>query len=156
MDKDKTIFGIDISKNTFDVMDSNGKHSQFENNLEGFPKFLKLLNSSSHGVMKGTGYYHYQLAHYLAGNKILVSVENPLSIKRFIQMKLSRIKTDKSDAKIIFKLCPNPAIEQNLCWLSGILFKIYFFWNRKPCFFINFKFPNTFLNFPLFHSKLCL
>jgi len=29
------------------------------------------------------------------------SVENPLSVKRFIQMKLSKIKTDKSDSKLI-------------------------------------------------------
>ena len=101
MSKDKIIFGIDISKNTFDVMDSNGKHSQFENNQKGFPKFLKLLNTNSHCVMEATGYYHYQLAHYLVEHKILVSVENPLSIKRFIQMKLLRIKTDKSDSKMI-------------------------------------------------------
>lgn len=101
MSKDKTIFGIDISKNTFDVMDSNLKHSQFENNHKGFVKFLKLLDLNSHCVMEATGYYHYQLAHYLVENNILTSVENPLSIKRFIQMKLSRIKTDKSDAKMI-------------------------------------------------------
>lgn len=101
MDKSKTIFGIDISKNTFDVMDSNGKHNQFENNNKGFVAFLKLLNTDSHCVMEATGYYHYQLAHFLVGHKIVVSVENPLSIKRFIQMKLSRIKTDKSDAKMI-------------------------------------------------------
>jgi transposase len=101
MSKDKTIFGIDISKATFDVVDSEGKHAQFENNQKGFSKFLKLLNHDSHCVMEATGYYHYQLAHYLVEHKILVSVENPLSIKRFIQMKLSRIKTDKSDAKMI-------------------------------------------------------
>jgi transposase len=101
MNKVKTIFGIDISKNTFDVMDCSGKHNQFENNQIGFVKFLKLLDSDSHCVMEATGYYHYQLAHYLVENKIMVSVENPLSIKRFIQMKLSRIKTDKSDAKMI-------------------------------------------------------
>jgi len=101
MNKVKTIFGIDISKATFDVMDCSGKHSQFENNLTGFVKFLKLLNADSHCVMEATGYYHYQLAHYLVEHKIMVSVENPLSIKRFIQMKLSRIKTDKSDAKMI-------------------------------------------------------
>jgi transposase len=101
MNKVKTIFGIDISKNTFDVMDCSGKHNQFENNQPGFVKFLKLLDSDSHCVMEATGYYHYQLAHYLVENKIMVSVENPLSIKRFIQMKLSRIKTDKSDAKMI-------------------------------------------------------
>ena len=101
MNKDKTIFGIDISKNTFDVMDSNSKHNQFENNTKGFVQFLKLLNTDSHCVMEATGYYHYQLAHFLVENNILTSVENPLSIKRFIQMKLSRIKTDKSDAKMI-------------------------------------------------------
>lgn len=38
---------------------------------------------------------------FLVDNLIQVSVENPLSIKRFIQMKLSRVKTDKSDAKMI-------------------------------------------------------
>jgi transposase len=101
MSKDKTIFGIDISKNTFDVMDSNGNYAQFENNSKGFPEFLKLLSIDCHCVMEATGYYHYQLAHFLVDNKILVTVENPLSIKRFIQMKLSRIKTDKSDAKMI-------------------------------------------------------
>lgn len=101
MNKIKTIFGIDISKNTFDVMDSNAKHYQFENNQKGFVQLFKLLDANSHCVMEATGYYHYQLAHYLVENKILVSVENPLSIKRFIQMKLSRIKTDKSDAKMI-------------------------------------------------------
>jgi transposase len=31
----------------------------------------------------------------------MVSVENPLSVKRFIQIKLSKIKTDKSDSKLI-------------------------------------------------------
>ncbi len=82
-------------------MDSNLKHSQFENNQNGFVKFLKLLDFNSHCVMEATGYYHYQLAHYLLEHKIMVSVENPLSIKRFVQMKLSRIKTDKSDAKMI-------------------------------------------------------
>ena len=51
--------------------------------------------------MEATGYYHYQLAYYLVEKSILVSVENPLSVKRFIQMKLSKIKTDKSDSKMI-------------------------------------------------------
>lgn len=51
--------------------------------------------------MEATGYYHYQLAYYLIENSIKTSVENPLSVKRFIQMKLSKIKTDKSDSKLI-------------------------------------------------------
>jgi len=101
MDKNKKIFGIDISKDTFDVMDCSGNYYQFDNNTKGFVKFLKLLSNDCHCVMEATGYYHYQLAYFLVDNLIQVSVENPLSIKRFIQMKLSRVKTDKSDAKMI-------------------------------------------------------
>jgi transposase len=51
--------------------------------------------------MEATGYCHYRLAQYLHKNGILVSVVNPLSVKRFIQMKLVKVKTDKSDAKAI-------------------------------------------------------
>jgi transposase len=101
MDKDTTYFGIDISKDVFDVTDSNGDYGQFENNRKGFKIFLKQLNKFSHCVMEATGYYHYQLAYFLQEKVIKVSVENPLSVKRFIQMKLSKIKTDKSDSKLI-------------------------------------------------------
>ena len=51
--------------------------------------------------MESTACYHYQLALYLFKIGIQVSVMNPLVIKRFIQMKLNQIKTDKSDAKMI-------------------------------------------------------
>ena len=51
--------------------------------------------------MGATGYYHYQLVYYLLEAGIKVSVENPLVVKQFIQMKLSKIKTDKSDSKLI-------------------------------------------------------
>ena len=101
MTKDTIYFGIDISKDVFDVTNSKECYYQFENNHKGFRKFLKLLDNTSHCVMEATGYYHYQLAYYLQENQIKVSVENPLSVKRFIQMKLSKIKTDKSDSKLI-------------------------------------------------------
>ena len=51
--------------------------------------------------MEATGYYHYQLAYHLLESGIKVSVENPLSVKRFIQMGLSKVKTDKSDSRLI-------------------------------------------------------
>ena len=107
MNKDTLFFGIDISKDVFDVMDSNENFHQFKNNTIGFKKFLKLLDKNSHCVMESTGYYHYQLAYFLVENNIVVSVENPLAIKRFIQMKLSKIKTDKSDAKMICSYAQN-------------------------------------------------
>jgi len=101
MIKDIKYFGIDISHLVFDVTDSEGNYYQFQNNVTGFKKFLKLLGSSSHCVMEATGYYHYQLAYFLLESGIKLSVENPLAVKRFIQMKLSKIKTDKSDSKLI-------------------------------------------------------
>ncbi|WP_218598762.1 IS110 family transposase [Polaribacter sp. NJDZ03] len=101
MNKDIKYFGLDISHLVFDVTDSFGNYYQFKNSILGFKKFVKLLDINSHCVMEATGYYHYQLAYYLEEQGIKVSVENPLSVKRFIQMKLSKIKTDKSDSRLI-------------------------------------------------------
>ncbi|EDM42841.1 IS110 family transposase [unidentified eubacterium SCB49] len=101
MNKDIKYFGIDISHLVFDVTDSEGNYYQFKNTISGFKKLVKLLDVNSHCVMEATGYYHYQLAYYLLESGIKVSVENPLAVKRFIQMKLSKIKTDKSDSKLI-------------------------------------------------------
>jgi transposase len=101
MNKFIKYFGIDISHLVFDVTDSDGNYYQFKNSLIGFKKLMKLLDFNSHCVMEATGYYHYQLAYYLQENSVVLSVENPLSVKRFIQMKLSKIKTEKSDSKLI-------------------------------------------------------
>ena len=101
MHKYNEIFGVDISKDVFDIMNSKGDYDQFSNDLNGFKKFTKKLTKQTLVVMEATGYYHYCLAQYLYQQGYLVSVVNPLSVKRFIQMKLSKIKTDKSDAKAI-------------------------------------------------------
>jgi len=101
MNKDIKYYGIDISKDVFDVCDSDGVSFQYANNPKGFKHFVKILSANCHCVMEATGYYHYQLAYYLLESSVKVSVENPLSVKRFIQMKLSKVKTDKSDAKMI-------------------------------------------------------
>jgi transposase len=101
MNKYKEIFGVDISKDVFDVYGSISGHNQFENDTKGFQLFLKEIGSESLVVMEATGYYHYRLAQFLYKSKQAVSVVNPLSVKRFIQMKLSKVKTDKSDAKAI-------------------------------------------------------
>ncbi len=101
MNKDIKYFGIDISHLVFDVTDSDGNYYQFKNTTSGFKKFVKLLDTDIHCVMEATGYYHYRLAYFLLESGIKVSVENPLAVKRFIQMKLSKIKTDKSDSKLI-------------------------------------------------------
>lgn len=101
MDKNTNYFGIDISKDVFDVMNINDQHFEFQNSNKGFRVFKKILSADSYCVMEATGYYHLKLAYFLLENNIKVSIVNPLSIKRFIQMKLSKIKTDKADARMI-------------------------------------------------------
>jgi len=101
MNKDIKYFGIDISKDVFDVCDNNNNYYQFKNSASGFKKLVKSLDIDTVCVMEATGYYHVRLAYFLLESGLPVSVVNPLKIKRFIQMKLSKIKTDKSDSKMI-------------------------------------------------------
>mgnify|MGYP005996739655 CR=1 FL=1 len=101
MNKYTETFGIDISKDVFDCYGSIQGHLQFKNNEIGFKKFLGVVSVNSLVVMEATGYYHYRLAQFLYKKDSRVSVVNPLSVKRFIQMKLAKVKTDKSDAKAI-------------------------------------------------------
>jgi transposase len=101
MNKYKETYGVDISKDVFDVLGSETGHHQYKNDESGFKRFLKDLPDDALVAMEATGYYHYRLAQFLFKNGVVVSVINPLSIKRFIQMKLAKVKTDKSDAKAI-------------------------------------------------------
>jgi len=101
MNKYNETFGIDISKDVFDCYGSVQGHLQFSNSETGFKKFQEILSNASLVVMEATGYYHYRFAQFLYKQKVAVSVVNPLSVKRFIQMKLAKVKTDKSDAKAI-------------------------------------------------------
>ena len=106
--------GIDISKDFFDVAipKTKGYQShQYENQMAGFEALLAVMPPNAHCVMEATGPYYLRLATYLYQQGIPVSVVNPLvigpqtrvstGVKRFSQMKLSRAKTDKADAKLI-------------------------------------------------------
>ena len=107
MKKSNNYVGIDISKLTFDVAvfckeDSKYKHHKFSNNDEGFNLLLELLNTSEDiCVMEASGVYYLKLATFLSDRGIAVSVVNPLIIRRFSQMRMSRAKTDKKDAMLI-------------------------------------------------------
>lgn len=97
--------GIDISKLTFDVAiyeKENYNHFKFSNDLKGFKEFNSLLNLKQNiCVMEASGAYYLNLATYLNSKEIGVCVINPLVIRRFCQMRMSRAKTDKKDALMI-------------------------------------------------------
>ena len=101
MNKIKQFFGIDISKDVFDVVDHMDNHYQYKNDSSGFKEFYKILTEQSHCVMEVTGSYYQALATWLYSKSVDVSVVNPVSVKRFIQMRLKTSKTDKLDARMI-------------------------------------------------------
>lgn len=95
------VTGIDCSKDYFDIaVLRDAKFSlvkRFSNNMEGFENLLPHV-VNTHVVMEATGPYYFQLARYLYDSGVEVSVVNPLVIRRFSQMQMSRAKTDKKDA----------------------------------------------------------
>jgi len=96
--------GIDVSQACFDVAFPSQKgyrSNKLANQASGFAALLAALPPNAHCVMEATGPYYLRLATYLHQAGIPVSVVNPLVIKRFSQMKLSRAKTDKADARLI-------------------------------------------------------
>lgn len=106
MTKNKNYIGIDISKLSFDVAIKNERdkysHYKFSNDNQGFINFKKLLNEDLDiCVMEASGPYYLKLSQYLFDQHISVSVVNPLVIRRFGQMRMSRTKTDKKDAALI-------------------------------------------------------
>lgn len=105
--------GVDVSKDFIDVYDPERGHARYVNGTAGFREFIKTLNNSCHVVMEATGSYSQLLALYLYERGIRVSIVNPLVIKRYIQMKLRRNKTDKADAIMIAEYAGNQPLQ---CW----------------------------------------
>jgi transposase len=98
--------GIDVSKATFDACwDDNGQriHHQFPYTDSGIQELIKRMEEPRHAVMEATGVYHSRLAVALHEAGFKVSVENPVKIKHFGRMKLSRVKSDKADAALILE-----------------------------------------------------
>ena len=98
------IVGIDVSKQSFDIAweaEGQGHHRQYEYSDEGIEALLEQTPQEAHYVMEATGVYHTRLALRLYQSGRRVSVVNPLVIKRFAQMQLSRVKSDKADAQLI-------------------------------------------------------
>ena len=104
MAKLKTCCGIDVSKNYFDacvLQDGTERQKRFSNDRAGIAASAKWIGSDITCAMEATGPYYISLAIYLHQQGMMVSVINPLVIKRFSQMRLVRTKTDVADARLI-------------------------------------------------------
>jgi len=100
----KTWVGVDVSKLTLDICwfsNGNPTYLKISNDSQGYRELLLQLPENPHLVMEATGAYYLRLAHFLLNQNIPLSVINPISIKRYAQMKLARAKTDKYDSAII-------------------------------------------------------
>ena len=98
------VVGIDVSKDWFDaawLVDAQVRCQQFAYTDEGIEQLLEQTPAGATFVMEATGTYHARLALRLFEAERRVSVVNPLVIKRYGQMKLLRVKTDRADAQLI-------------------------------------------------------
>lgn len=94
--------GIDISKHWFDgYCLRRQQNRRFSNNSTGWEQFFRWIPGDAHIVMEASGPYYLNLAVWLHDQRIKVSVVNPLVIRRYSQMKLTRTKTDAKDAGLI-------------------------------------------------------
>jgi transposase len=100
--------GVDIAKHKFDVArleTHKYKHKKFDNTPDGFAAFTAWLTTFGDNpvliCMEATGAYSIPLAEFLVQSGYPVAVVNPAKIKGFAKSELSRVKTDKADAKLI-------------------------------------------------------
>lgn len=100
------IVGIDVSKDWFDTAWLESEKvciKRFAYTDKGIEELLELAPDLSVFVMEATGVYHTKLALSLHEAGRQVSVVNPLVIKRYGQMKLLRVKSDRADAALIME-----------------------------------------------------
>jgi len=107
----KQFVGIDISKDSFDVilLESSGEiklQDKLTMDRDGFDTLLEYLSSYSKDkllvAMEATGIYHLPLLSFLLENSFKSVVINPILIKSFISSTtLRKTKNDKKDAASI-------------------------------------------------------
>jgi transposase len=119
MQMNRSVLGIDVAKETLDVVLVNGKQSlykQFENTTHGYRQLGAWMNREgsleTHVCLEATGQYGDGVSEYLHLSHYPVSVVNPARIKHYGNSKLRRNKTDKADAQLIAEYCAreNPAL----------------------------------------------
>jgi len=96
--------GIDVSKATLDVYDGK-KSYKFENNETGFKKIIGLVKElkSVVFIFEPTGVYSYALTDFCSQKNINIVMVGPKESRDFARSLKVRSKTDKIDAKVLYK-----------------------------------------------------
>ena len=105
--------GIDVAKDKLDVVlvnEAQQEHSGlFANSPKGFEQLQhwlsKRVKGDLHACLEATGHYGDAVAAFLYSAGCMVSVVNPARIKAFAASRLSRQKTDQTDARLIALFC---------------------------------------------------
>jgi transposase len=92
--------GIDIAKKSFQA-DIDGKLHEFANDASGSEALIALTDAASIFIIEATGNYSWRLAESLHAAERRVKIINPLSARRFAQLRLKRSKTDRIDARLL-------------------------------------------------------
>lgn len=113
----QTFVGVDVSKAKLDaaLLLHNGKFRSkvFSNDAQGLAALHAWLQSHGpsqepsqvHVCMESTGSYHEALACLLHDRGVVVSVVNPLLVRRFAELNRLRNKTDRADARCLAQFC---------------------------------------------------
>ena len=106
------VLGIDVSKDKLDCALCIGdkyKSKVVANTRQGFADLLDWLNKwqadAPHVCMEATGIYWESSAEFFSAHGMTVSVVNPAQIKAFGSSRLTRTKTDATDARLIAEFC---------------------------------------------------
>ncbi len=113
--------GVDVSKAKLDValLLANDKYKSkvFANDAQGYQALQQWLlghvpDAQVHICMEATGSYHEALACFMSDQGFMVSVVNPLLVKRFAEMSRLRNKTDSADARCLAQFCKDARPER--------------------------------------------
>ena len=96
--------GIDISKATLDVYDGE-KSYKFKNDQSGFEQIVSLSRDINNTILifEPTGVYSYALSAFCSKREISTVLVGPKESRDFARSLKVRSKTDKIDAKILYK-----------------------------------------------------
>ena len=118
------VVGIDIAKAKFDVAlrwpDGRIRRKNFPNTPHGFDALSDWLQRQAvtrvHACLEATGAYGDGLATWLHDHGHVVSIVNPASIHAFGASRLTRTKTDRTDAALIADFC---ATQHPTVWIPA-------------------------------------